>query len=136
MSTEQNQQQRKTDWKYAYVNSQDTYTLVTEDGEELGGVTPDFTSRFRGSSKVTGKQQSFPLLFQAKRFVEEEWIRSLKPKLTNEEQRQEFAQKLIGKTVEVYKLGTIRPENEGNVMYLPLPEYGICLLHRLKNQTS
>jgi hypothetical protein len=48
--------------------------------------------------------------------------------------RQEFAPKLIGKTVEVHKLGTIRPENEGDVLYLPFPEYGICLLHRVEPQ--
>jgi hypothetical protein len=43
--------------------------------------------------------------------------------------RQDFARRLIGQTVHVYKLGGVRPEDDPNTdLYLPLPEYGICLM--------
>lgn len=53
----------------------------------------------------------------------------LETEQTNMQKRRKFAQGMIGKTVHVYKLGGVRPEDDPNTaMYLPLPEYGICLI--------
>jgi len=52
------------------------------------------------------------------------------PRGANHTHRREFAErKLVGRTVHVYKLGGVRPEDDPNTeCYLPLPEYGICLM--------
>ena len=53
------------------------------------------------------------------------------PKVDRENQyrRAEFAKKMIGSTVHVYKLGGVHLTDDPNTdMYLPLPEYGICLM--------
>lgn len=43
--------------------------------------------------------------------------------------RRATAETLIGQAVQVYKLGSVRPQDDPNTdVYLPLPEYGIALV--------
>lgn len=44
--------------------------------------------------------------------------------------RKKYCERLIGRTVEVHALGTIDPTAQGDVVWVPLPEYGIGLLWR------
>lgn len=51
--------------------------------------------------------------------------------MNNLEIRKQFANKLVGEQVEVQKIGYSNPSGANEpVMYLPIPEYGICLIKR------
>ena len=49
----------------------------------------------------------------------------------NKVARTKTLEKLCGSQVEVHPLGTVKPENlSGDIVYVPLPEYGVCLVRQ------
>lgn len=55
--------------------------------------------------------------------------------ITNLESRREGLRRLVGKMVRVEKLGGLRPEDEErDIIYVPLPEYGFALWHFVEEE--